>query len=98
MKHVLREFYKSGKLWHVVIYINGQKHGIEEWYYENGTIQFEIPYVHGWKHGICKCYETDGRLKYTIYYWYGKRITKKQWKSIPRLTKVISGIEGDNDA
>jgi len=88
----VKSYYSNGQLEYEVPYVNGVAHGTGKWYYDNGELRRESIFIGGRLYGVTKIYNRAGRLVDIKYFWKGQTISKRKWKAIPRLTKVLTGV------
>ncbi|MGP8214130.1 MAG: toxin-antitoxin system YwqK family antitoxin [Bacteroidia bacterium] len=61
---IVREYYKSGKLYSETPYsADGHIDGVLKNYYESGVLSYMVPYVYGKKEGVERYYYPDGKIQ-----------------------------------
>jgi antitoxin component YwqK of YwqJK toxin-antitoxin module len=64
-----REYYKNGKIFNIVYYIDDSIYGVKKWYYPDGILQQEDPFtINGKANGLLKGYDGNGCLETEIPY------------------------------
>ena len=85
----IKNYYLVGTLEYRFNYLNGNKHGLNEYWYLNGNKQYKENYINNEKHGRQE-YWKDNNENFNVYYKYGRKITKKDYEEY--LDSIKRGI------
>lgn len=73
-----KKSYRNGKLYSILHFKEGKKHGLGKTFYEDGTVHMEMNYTEGKKDGVGKMYYQSGKLYMETTYKEGKKEGKQK--------------------